>query len=131
MDNIKEEFNKNKDIKVWDIFIEFIFMDLFLKDNIKKFRDQAKKLEDSDALKEARDKYVSLNFVLRKTFFFWLKKTLERETMKSSAVLREKLGEIGGKVKEVNYLNKKIWIDLFYFIEWCLEKSIRFWLWIR
>jgi hypothetical protein len=51
--------------------------------------------------------------------------------MKSSAVLREKLGEIGGKVKEVNYLNKKIWIDLFYFIEWCLEKSIRFWLWIR
>jgi hypothetical protein len=45
-------------------------MDLFLKDNIKKFRDQAKKLEDSDALKEARDKYVSLNFVLRKTFFF-------------------------------------------------------------
>ncbi|CAF1422943.1 unnamed protein product [Rotaria sp. Silwood1] len=43
IDNIKEEFNKNKDIK----------------DNIKKFRDQAKKLEDSDALKEARDKYVS------------------------------------------------------------------------
>jgi hypothetical protein len=31
----------------------------FVKDNIKKFRDQAKKLEDSDALKEARDKYVS------------------------------------------------------------------------
>ncbi|CAF4722372.1 unnamed protein product, partial [Rotaria magnacalcarata] len=41
MDNIKEEFTKNKEIK----------------DNIKKFRDQAKKLEDSDALKEARDKY--------------------------------------------------------------------------
>ena len=57
----------------------------FLKDNIKKFRDQAKKLEDSDALKEARDKY----------------KTLERETMKGSTVFREKIGEIGGKVKEV------------------------------
>ena len=86
-------------------------MNLFLKDNIKKFRDQAKKLEDSDALKEARDKYVSLNFICRKVyilFCFSLKKTLERETMKSSAVLREKLGEIGGKVKEVNYLNKKI-----------------------
>ena len=35
---------------------------LKLKDNIKKFRDQAKKLEDSDALKEARDKYVSQFF---------------------------------------------------------------------
>jgi hypothetical protein len=62
MDNIKDELNKNKDIKVrrkkiW-IDLEFYF---FLKDNIKKFRDQAKKLEDSDALKEARDKYVSTN----------------------------------------------------------------------
>jgi len=74
IDNIKDELNKSKDIK----------------DNIKKFRDQAKKLEDSDALKEARDKY----------------KTLERETMKSSAVLREKLGEIGEKVKESDVLKK-------------------------
>jgi len=74
VENIKEEFNKNKDIK----------------DNIKKFRDQAKKLEDSDALKEARDKY----------------KTLERETMKSSTVIREKLGEIGEKVKESDVLKK-------------------------
>jgi len=74
MDNIKEEFNKNKDIK----------------DNIKKFRDQAKKLEDSDALKEARDKY----------------KSLERETMKSSQVFREKIGEFGDKVKESDVLKK-------------------------
>ena len=41
-DNIKEEFNKNKE----------------MKDTIKKFRDEAKKLEESDALKEARKKYV-------------------------------------------------------------------------
>lgn len=73
-DNIKEELNKNKEIK----------------DNIKKFRDQAKKLEDSDALKEARDKY----------------KVLERETMKSSTVLREKIGELGDKVKESDVLKK-------------------------
>jgi hypothetical protein len=33
--------------------------------------------------------------------YFSSKKTLERETMKSSAVFREKLGEIGGKVKDV------------------------------
>ncbi len=61
MDNIKEELNKNKDIKVRKISINEIESRSFIfsKDNIKKFRDQAKKLEDSDALKEARDKYVS------------------------------------------------------------------------
>ncbi|CAF0998549.1 unnamed protein product [Adineta ricciae] len=74
LDDIKSELNKNKDIK----------------DNIKKFRDQAKKLEDSDALKEARDKY----------------KVLERETMKSSTVLREKIGEISEKVKESDVIKK-------------------------
>jgi mitochondrial import inner membrane translocase subunit TIM44 len=42
-DNIKEEFNKNKE----------------MKDTIKKFREEAKKLEDSEALKDARKKYVS------------------------------------------------------------------------
>lgn len=40
------------------------------KDNIKKFRDQAKKLEDSDALKEARDKYVSSNEIFSSRFLF-------------------------------------------------------------
>jgi hypothetical protein len=61
LDNIKEELNKNKDIKVRKISINEIESRSFIfsKDNIKKFRDQAKKLEDSDALKEARDKYVS------------------------------------------------------------------------
>ena len=42
MDNLKEEFNKNKE----------------LKDSVKKFREEAKKLEESDALKDARNKYV-------------------------------------------------------------------------
>ena len=41
-DNLKEEFNKNKE----------------MKDSVKKFREEAKKLEESDALKEARKKYV-------------------------------------------------------------------------
>lgn len=41
-DNLKDEFNKNKE----------------MKDTIKKFREEAKKLEQSDALKQARDKYV-------------------------------------------------------------------------
>jgi hypothetical protein len=46
VDNLKEEFNKNKE----------------LKDSVKKFREEAKKLEESDALKEARNKYVIKSF---------------------------------------------------------------------
>ena len=62
LDNIKDELNKNKDIKVrqtWILSPSSMYVFYFLKDNIKKFREQAKKLEDSDALKDARDKYVS------------------------------------------------------------------------
>lgn len=44
LDNLKQELNKNKE----------------MKDNIKKFREEAKKLEESDALKQARRKYVSI-----------------------------------------------------------------------
>ena len=47
VENIKEEFNKNKE----------------MKDTIKKFREEAKKLEESDALKKARDKYVSKKLI--------------------------------------------------------------------
>lgn len=43
MENIKQELAKNKE----------------MKESIKKFRDEAKKLEESDALREARRKYVS------------------------------------------------------------------------
>ncbi len=44
LDNLKQELNKNKE----------------MKENIKKFREEAKKLEESDALKQARRKYVSI-----------------------------------------------------------------------
>lgn len=43
VENIKQELAKNKE----------------MKESIKKFRDEAKKLEESDALREARRKYVS------------------------------------------------------------------------
>lgn len=42
VDNLRQEFSKNQD----------------MKDNIKKFREEAKRLEESDALQEARRKYV-------------------------------------------------------------------------
>lgn len=68
LDNIKQELAKNKE----------------MKESIKKFRDEAKKLEESDALQEARRKY----------------RTIESETLRTSEVIRKKLGEITGTVKE-------------------------------
>ncbi|XP_062252214.1 mitochondrial import inner membrane translocase subunit TIM44 [Platichthys flesus] len=68
LDNLKQELNKNKE----------------MKDNIQKFRDEAKKLEESDALKQARRKY----------------QTIESETVKTSEVFRKKLGNISETVKE-------------------------------
>ncbi|NXN15444.1 TIM44 translocase, partial [Indicator maculatus] len=68
VENIKQELAKNKE----------------MKESIKKFRDEAKKLEESDALQEARRKY----------------KTIESETVKTSEVIKKKLEEITGTVKE-------------------------------
>lgn len=60
-ENIKEEFNKNKE----------------MKDNIQKFREEKAKLDNSDALKEARSKF----------------KTLEEESGKGTKLFKEKLSE--------------------------------------
>ncbi|NWZ87405.1 TIM44 translocase, partial [Poecile atricapillus] len=68
VENIKQELAKNKE----------------MKESIKKFRDEAKRLEESDALREARRKY----------------KTIESETVKTSEVIKKKLEEITGTVKE-------------------------------
>ncbi|XP_036306178.1 mitochondrial import inner membrane translocase subunit TIM44 isoform X3 [Pipistrellus kuhlii] len=68
LDNIKQELAKNKE----------------MKESIKKFRDEARKLEESDALQEARRKY----------------KTIESETVRTSEVIKKKLGAISGTVKE-------------------------------
>lgn len=65
LDNIKQELAKNKE----------------MKESIKKFRDEAKKLEESDALQEARRKY----------------KTIESETVRTSEAIRRKLGSSRGR----------------------------------
>ena len=44
LENIKSEIAKNKE----------------MKESIKKFREEAQKLEESEALKKAREKFVSL-----------------------------------------------------------------------
>lgn len=74
VDNLKEEFNKNKE----------------LKDSVKKFREEAKKLEDSEALREARNKY----------------KEFGSETGRGSQVLKEKFEKIGETLKESEFTKK-------------------------
>jgi len=55
-----------------------------MKESIKKFKDETQKLEDSDALKQARKKF----------------ETIEEETLKSSATIKKTLDDIKGKVSE-------------------------------
>ncbi|MEE6487173.1 hypothetical protein FKM82_014821 [Ascaphus truei] len=68
LDNIKQELSKNKE----------------MTENIKKFREEAKKLDESDALQQARRKY----------------KTIESETVKTSEVFKKKFEEMTDTVKE-------------------------------
>ncbi|KAJ8668827.1 hypothetical protein QAD02_000086 [Eretmocerus hayati] len=56
-----------------------------MKDNLKKFREEAEKLEQSDALKSARKKFQSV----------------ESEASKSSEILKERIEGLRGKVHEV------------------------------
>ncbi|GBM64398.1 Mitochondrial import inner membrane translocase subunit TIM44 [Araneus ventricosus] len=68
VENIKEDIAKNKE----------------MKENLKKFREEAEKLEKSEALQKARQKY----------------KTIEKETFRSSEQIKEQLESIKGKIKE-------------------------------
>jgi len=56
-----------------------------MKESLKKFKEEAEKLEQSDALKAARQKF----------------ETVEKEATKSGDVLKEKLSTIKGRVQEV------------------------------
>ncbi|XP_008431898.1 mitochondrial import inner membrane translocase subunit TIM44-like [Poecilia reticulata] len=68
VDSLRQEFSKNQE----------------MKDNIKKFREEAKKLEESDALQQARRKY----------------KSIEAETVKTSEVFKKTFGSLSDTVKE-------------------------------
>uniref|UniRef100_A0A3Q3A850 Mitochondrial import inner membrane translocase subunit TIM44 n=1 Tax=Kryptolebias marmoratus TaxID=37003 RepID=A0A3Q3A850_KRYMA len=68
VDNLRQEFSKNQE----------------MKENIKKFREEAKRLEDSDALQQARRKY----------------KSIEAETAKTSEVFKKTFGSLSETVKE-------------------------------
>lgn len=68
-DNFQEEIAKNKE----------------MKESLKKFRDEAERLEQSEALKAARQKFDAV----------------EKEASKGSEVLKEKLSSIKDKVQDV------------------------------
>ena len=56
-----------------------------MQESLKKFREEAQKLEESEALKEARRKFENI----------------EGETTKGSNVIKEQFTGIADKVKEV------------------------------
>uniref|UniRef100_H2Z0R5 Mitochondrial import inner membrane translocase subunit TIM44 n=1 Tax=Ciona savignyi TaxID=51511 RepID=H2Z0R5_CIOSA len=68
VETIKQEYNKDPE----------------LKESIKKFREEAKELEDSEALKQARKKF----------------KEIEKETSQNTEILQETFGKIKSKVSE-------------------------------
>ncbi|XP_061654012.1 mitochondrial import inner membrane translocase subunit TIM44-like isoform X1 [Phyllopteryx taeniolatus] len=68
VDNLRQEFGKNQE----------------MKENIKKFREEAKRLEESDALEQARRKY----------------KSIEAETVKTSEIFKKTLGSLSETMKE-------------------------------
>jgi len=70
VDNIRQESSKSKE----------------LKDSLSKFREEAKKLEDSEALKEARRKFQNIEG--------------ETQKLKSSNVLRDQISDLSGKLKD-------------------------------
>ncbi|GFY42600.1 mitochondrial import inner membrane translocase subunit TIM44, partial [Trichonephila inaurata madagascariensis] len=68
VENIKEDINRNKE----------------MKENLKKFREEAEKYEKSEALQKARQKY----------------KLIEKETYRSSEQIKEQFSSLKGKIKE-------------------------------
>lgn len=67
--NIRNEFEKNRE----------------MKENVKKFREEAQKLEESDALKTAREKFNKM----------------ESKASQGGELLKEQLGSIKGRVSDI------------------------------
>jgi len=68
IENLKTEYTKSKD----------------MQDSLAKFREEAKRLEESDALKEARRKFQNI----------------EGESAKSGGAIKEQISGLTGKLKE-------------------------------
>lgn len=68
LENLRAEYDKNKE----------------MKESLSKFREEAKKLEDSEALKEARRKFENI----------------EGESKQSAGVLKDQISGFSDKIKE-------------------------------
>jgi len=68
LQNLKSEYSKSQE----------------MQDSLKKFRDEAKKLEESEALKEARRKFQNI----------------EGESKHTGSAIKDQLSDITGKLKE-------------------------------
>jgi len=68
LENLKSEYTKNKE----------------MQESLNKFREEAKKLEESDALKEARRKFQNI----------------EGESKQTGSALKDQLSEVTDKLKE-------------------------------
>ena len=72
-----------------------------MKENLKKFREEAQKLEDSDALKKARKKFVSGHdffCLFHYTLFQFIQESIEAETSKGSQQIIEQIDSIKQKL---------------------------------
>lgn len=85
IDNLKSELSKNKE----------------MKDSISKFREEAQKLEQSDALKQARRKFEVVESEASKSSQVFKEKTDFAKEKLSEAVKNLGESEIGKKVSEV------------------------------
>ena len=75
LSNMKQEYEQNKE----------------MQDSLQKFRNEAKKLEESDALKEARKKF----------------ETIEGETTKSTSAIKSQFEEkVKGAIDELRFVAK-------------------------
>ncbi|GIX88156.1 mitochondrial import inner membrane translocase subunit TIM44 [Caerostris extrusa] len=75
VDNIKEDMSRNKE----------------MKENLRKFREEAEKLEKSEAFYKSLEKICKLLLCC---------KTIEKETLRSSEQIKEQLVSLKGKIKE-------------------------------
>ncbi|XP_055343448.1 mitochondrial import inner membrane translocase subunit TIM44-like [Paramacrobiotus metropolitanus] len=88
VENIRQEFSKNKE----------------MKESLKKFREEAEKLEQSDALQQARKKFQAIEAetskgseTLKKTFVGLKDKLSETLEEVQKTELGKKAGELSGK----------------------------------
>ena len=88
---MREEMDKNKE----------------LQKNQSELKKRMQELNDSEALKDARKKFVSISQIAISFFscfqFRFIQEIVEQERLKSSEVVKKKVEELGEQMKKVRY----------------------------